>query len=50
MFPQLEAFRNKLNQLRLSTSQTADNPHSSALEEVEQESEVEFQVEGVREM
>ncbi|CAN9464668.1 unnamed protein product [Alternaria alternata] len=42
MFPQLEAFRNKLNQLRLSTSQTADNLHSSALEEVEQEREAEF--------
>ncbi|RYN20100.1 hypothetical protein AA0112_g10802 [Alternaria arborescens] len=50
MFPQLEAFRKKLNQLRLSTSQTADNLHSSALEEVEQEREVELQVEEVREV
>ncbi|OWY47029.1 uncharacterized protein AALT_g10973 [Alternaria alternata] len=50
MFPQLEAFGNKLNQLLLSTSQTADNLHSSALEEVEQEREVEFQVEEVREV
>jgi hypothetical protein len=50
MFPQLEAFRNNLNQLRLSTSQTAENLHSSALEEVEQEREVEFQVEEVREV
>jgi hypothetical protein len=49
-FPQLEAFRNKLNQLRLSMSQAADNLHSSALEEVEQEREVEFQVEEVREV
>ncbi|KAH8635797.1 hypothetical protein IG631_11198, partial [Alternaria alternata] len=50
MFPQLEAFRNKLDKLRLSTSQTADSLYSSALEEVEQEREVEFQVEEVREV
>lgn len=50
MFPQLEAFRKKLNQLHLSTSQTADKLHSSALEEVEQEREVELQVEQGREV
>ena len=50
MFPRLQTFKNKLNQLRLSTSNTANNLHSSALEEVEQEREVEFQVEEVREV
>jgi hypothetical protein len=48
--PQLETFKNKLNHLRLCTSKTANILHSSALEEVEQEREVEFQVEEVREM
>jgi hypothetical protein len=50
MFPQLQAFKSKLNELRLSTSNTANIIHSSALEEVEQEREVEFQVEEVREV
>lgn len=50
MFPQLQTFDNKLKQLRLSTSNTANAAHSSALEEVEQEREVEFQVEEVREV
>jgi hypothetical protein len=50
MFPQLQTFENKLNQLRLSTSSTANAAHSSALEEVEQEREVELQVEEVREV
>ncbi|KAI1565547.1 hypothetical protein PtrEW13061_011911 [Pyrenophora tritici-repentis] len=47
MFPQLETFKNKLNHLRLSTAKIANILHSSALEEVEQEREVEFQVEEV---
>jgi hypothetical protein len=50
MFPQLETFKNKLNHLRLSTAKTASLLLSSALEEVEQEREVEFQVEEVREV
>jgi hypothetical protein len=50
MFPQLQTFTDKLKQMRLSTSNTAINFHSSALEEVEQEREVEFQVEEVREV
>jgi hypothetical protein len=48
--PQLQTFKKKLNELRLSTSNTANTFHSSALEEVEQEREVEFQVEEVREV
>jgi hypothetical protein len=50
MFPQLQNFKNKLNQLRRSTLNTANSTSSSALEEVEQEREVEFQVEEVREV
>jgi hypothetical protein len=50
IFPQLETFKNKLNHLRLSTAKTASLLLSSALEEVEQEREVEFQVEEVREV
>jgi hypothetical protein len=50
MFPRLQTFKNKLTRLRLSTSNTANTLHSSALEEVEQEREVEFQVEEVREV
>ncbi|CBX97993.1 hypothetical protein LEMA_P094020.1 [Plenodomus lingam JN3] len=49
-FTQLQTFKNKLNELRLNMSNTATNLHSSALEEVEQEREVEFQVEEVREV
>jgi hypothetical protein len=49
VFPQLQTFKDKLNQLHLSTSNTANALHCSALEEVEQEREVEFQVEEVRE-
>jgi hypothetical protein len=48
-FPQLETFRKKLNHLRLGMSSTANILHS-ALEEVEQEREVEFEVEEVREV
>lgn len=50
MFPQLETFKNKINHLRLGMSSTANILHSTALEEVEQEREVEFQVEEVREV
>jgi hypothetical protein len=50
MFPQLQAFKSKLNELRLRSLNTANILHSSALEEVEQEREVEFQVEEVREV
>jgi hypothetical protein len=39
-FPQLERFNNKLNNLRLGTLNNASMLHSSALEEVEQEREV----------
>jgi hypothetical protein len=49
VLPQLQTFKDKLNQLRLSMSNTVNTFHSSALEEVEQEREVEFQVEEVRE-
>ena len=49
-FQQLKNFMKKLNHLRLGMSSTADVLHSSALEEVEQEREVEFQVEEVREV
>jgi hypothetical protein len=49
-FPELQVFKNKLDQLRLSTSKLANTINSSALEEVEQEREVEFQVEEVREV
>lgn len=49
-FPQLETFKETLNHLRLSMSNTADILHSSALEEVEQEREVEHQIEEVREV
>ncbi|KAH9865891.1 hypothetical protein J1614_009478 [Plenodomus biglobosus] len=48
MFTQLQTFKNKL--MRLNMSNTATGLHSSALEEVEQEREVEFQVEEVREV
>jgi hypothetical protein len=50
MFPQLQTFTDKLNQLRLNTSNTTNALNSFALEEVEQEREVEFQVEEVREV
>jgi len=50
MFPQLETFKNKLNHLRLSTAKTASIVQCFTLEEVEQEQEVEFQVEEVREV
>lgn len=49
-FPQLQMFMNKLKQLRLHASNAAKGLHSSALEEVEQEREVEVQVEEVREV
>ncbi|KAH6355539.1 hypothetical protein HBI34_227520 [Parastagonospora nodorum] len=50
MSPQLQTFRHKLRELSLGMSETANTLHSSALEEVEQEREVEFQVEEVREV
>jgi hypothetical protein len=50
MFPKLQTFKNKLNQLRRSTLNSTNSTYSSALEEVEQEREVEFQVEEVREV
>lgn len=34
MFPQLQIFKNKLNQRRQSTSNKSSTLHSSALEEV----------------
>jgi fibrillarin-like rRNA methylase len=49
-FLQLQDFNAKLNQLRLDTSKTAKTLHSTALKEVEQEREVEFEVEEVREV
>ncbi|KAF1847270.1 uncharacterized protein K460DRAFT_332087 [Cucurbitaria berberidis CBS 394.84] len=50
MFPQIQAFEDKLNNLRRAAAKNAHVLHSSTLEEVEQEREVEFQVEEVREV
>jgi hypothetical protein len=48
--PQLQILMKKLDQLRLNSSNLANSIESSALEEVEQEREVEFEVEEVREV
>ncbi|KAJ4329354.1 hypothetical protein N0V84_000249 [Fusarium piperis] len=48
-FPTLEAFATKLRQQRLISSSGDQKTHSSPFEEVEQEREVEFEVEQVRE-
>jgi hypothetical protein len=50
MFPQIQTFIDKLNSQRHAAASNPDALHSSALEEVEQEREVEFQVEEVREV
>ena len=49
-FPQLQTFMNELNDKRHAVTDKPNVVHSSALEEVEQEREVEFQVEEVREV
>ncbi|KAF2123668.1 hypothetical protein P153DRAFT_435751 [Dothidotthia symphoricarpi CBS 119687] len=50
LFPQIQAFTDELNNRRHSTAVNPNAMHSFALEEVEQEREVEFQVEEVREV
>jgi hypothetical protein len=50
MFWQLQAFMDALNQIRQNLSSNSGAPSASALEEVEQEREVEFQVEEVRQV
>jgi hypothetical protein len=49
-FPQLQTFMDQLNNLRCAHTNDPNALQSSALEEVEQEREVEFQVEEVREV
>jgi len=49
-FPQIQTFRVKLDTQRHAAAMNSNIVSSSALEEVEQEREVEFQVEEVREM
>lgn len=49
-FPQIQAFMNELNEHRCAAASKPNALRSSALEEVEQEREVEFQVEEVREV
>ncbi|KAF2797566.1 hypothetical protein K505DRAFT_358267 [Melanomma pulvis-pyrius CBS 109.77] len=48
--PQIQTFMDELNNLRRAAASNPNVLHSSALEEVEQEREVEFQVEEVREV
>ncbi|RSM02017.1 hypothetical protein CDV31_011100 [Fusarium ambrosium] len=48
-FPSLEAFATKLHEQRLISSRSDQKAHSSPFEEVEQEREIEFEVEQVRE-
>jgi hypothetical protein len=50
MFWQLQGFMDELGKIRQSPSGNSNAPNASALEEVEQEREVEFQVEEVREV
>lgn len=49
-FPQIRTFADELNNQRRTAASNPNALHSSALEEVEQEREVEFQVEEVREV
>jgi hypothetical protein len=49
-FTQIQTFMDELNNLRKAAAGNPNALHSSALEEVEQEREVEFQVEEVREV
>lgn len=49
-FPSLKAFTTKLHQQRLISLSNGQKSHSSTFEEVEQEREIEFEVEQVREV
>ncbi|KAI8716467.1 hypothetical protein NCS52_00940700 [Fusarium sp. LHS14.1] len=49
-FPSLEALATKLHEQRLTSSRSDHRAHSSPFEEVEQEREIEFEVEQVREV